>query len=116
MALDDGRLADDRNRFDDVRIECSLREEIDRSELRRLALEDLDERRADDLSLQLRIGDARQTIHEEARRVHEHERQLQPLESFSHLRRFVQPQHAVVDENAGELLADRAVKDQRGDG
>ena len=49
------------------------------------------------------------------RRVDEHERQLQPLESLADLRGLVEPQHAVVDEDARQLVADRAVDDQRGD-
>ena len=51
MALDHRRLADDRHRLDDVGIQRALRQEIDLPELRRLGLEDVDERRADDLAL-----------------------------------------------------------------
>ena len=43
------------------------------------------------------------------------ERQLQPLEALANLRRLVEPQHAVVDEDARQLIADRAVNEQRGD-
>ena len=43
MALDHRRLADDRDRFDHVRIERALREEVDLPELRRLRLEHVDE-------------------------------------------------------------------------
>ena len=50
------------------------------------------------------------------RRVDEDQRQLQPLEPLPNLRRLVEPQHAVVDEDAGQLIADRAVKDERRDG
>ena len=50
------------------------------------------------------------------RRVDEDERQLQPLEPLADLRRFVEPQHAVVDEDARQPIADRAVDEQRGDG
>ncbi len=38
---------------------------------------------------------------------------MKPLESLADLRRFVEPQHAVVDEDAGQLVADRAVNDER---
>ena len=59
----------------------------------------------------LRIGDAGQPVEEQRRGVDEDQRQLQPLEALADLRRFVQPQHAVVDEDAGQLVADRAVND-----
>ncbi len=81
----------------------------------RLLLEDVDERRADDLPLLLGIDHARQPIEKQRRRIDEHQRQLQPLESLSNLRRFVVPQDAVVHEDARQPVADRAVKDHRGD-
>ena len=84
-------------------------------ELRRLRLEHVDERRADDLALLLRIGDAGEPIEEQRRRVDEDQRQLQPLEALADLRRLVEPQHAVVDEDARQLIADRAVNEQRRD-
>ena len=47
----------------------------------RLVLEHVDERRADDLALRLRIGDAGEPIEEQPRGVDADERQLQPLEA-----------------------------------
>jgi hypothetical protein len=42
---------------------------------------------------------------------------VQPAaEASLDLRRLVQPQHAVVDEDAGQALADGAVNQHRGDG
>ena len=63
----------------------------------------------------LRVGHAGQPVEKQLRRVHEHERQLQPLVALANLRRFVQAQHAVVDEDAGQLVADRAMDDERRD-
>ena len=77
--------------------------------------EDVDERRADDLALLLGIGDAGQAVEEQPRGVDEHERQLQPLEPPPNLCRFVEPQHAVVDEDAGQPVADGAMDQQRRD-
>ena len=51
----------------------------------------------------LGIGDAGEPLEEQLRRVDEHERQLQPLEALADLRRLVEPQHAVVDEDARQL-------------
>ena len=62
----------------------------------------------------LGIDDARQPIQKERRGVDEDERQLQPLVTRADLRRFVQAQDAVVHEDAGQLVADRAVNDERG--
>ena len=81
-------------------------------ELACFRFEDVDERRADDLALLLRIGDPVQPLQKQIRRVDEPEGQVQPLEPFPDLRGFVQPQHAVVDENARELVADRPMDDQ----
>ena len=61
------------------------------------------------------IGDAGEPIEKQLRRVDEHQRQLQPLEALADLRRLVEPQHAVVDEDARQLVADRAVDDERRD-
>ena len=115
MALDHVRRADHRHALDHVRIQRALRQEVERSELRGFRLEHVDERRADDLALLLRIGDAGQPIEKQLRGVGEHERQLQPLEPRLDLRRFVLAHHAVVDEDARQAIADRAVNDHRRD-
>ena len=59
----DGPSTDDR--LDDVRIQRALREEVEAAQLARLRLEDVDERRADDLALLLGVGDAGQALEEE---------------------------------------------------
>ena len=66
-------------------------------------LEDIDERRADDLALLFRISHARETIEEQSRRVGKDQRQLQALEPRLDLIRLVEAHHPVVDEDAGEL-------------
>ena len=76
MALDQRRLPDDRHRLDHVRIERALREKIDLAELGRFRLEHVDEGRADDLALLLRIDDARQPVEKQRRRIDEDQRQL----------------------------------------
>src|SRR4029453_16309039 len=115
MTLDQRRLSNDRYRFDHVWIERSLRQELDVAQLGGFGFEHIDERGADDLALGLRVGDVRQALEEQLRGVREDERQLQALESLANLRRLVQPQHAVVDEDARQLVADGAMNEQRGD-
>ena len=78
VALDHVGRTDDRHALDDVRVQGALREEIKRAECLRFALEHVDERRADRLALGFRIGDAREALEEERRRVDEDERQAQP--------------------------------------
>jgi hypothetical protein len=51
------------------------------------------------------------------RRVHEDDLQVQPLgEALAHLLRLLLAEQAVVDEDAGEAVADRALHDERRDG
>ena len=55
-------------------------------------------------------------VEEQVRRVGEHERQLQTLEAALDLLPFVLPHDAVVDEDAGQAFADRAMNEQCGNG
>ena len=62
------------------------------------------------------IGDARQAVEKQRpTRRRTPAAAAEPLEPLADLRRFVEPQHAVVDEDAGQLVADRAVEDHRRD-
>ena len=115
VALDQRRLPHDGHRFDDVGVQRALRQKIDLAEFCRLLLEDVDERRADNLPLLLRIDDPSQAIEETRRRIDEHKRQVEPFEPLANLIGFVEPQNAVVDENARQLLTDRAMDEQSRD-
>ena len=86
------------------------------AELRGFRLEDIDERRADDLALALGVGDAGQAVEEQPHGVDEHERQLQPLEPPPNLLGLVEAHDAVVDEDAGQPIADGAMDEERRDG
>jgi hypothetical protein len=94
----------------------SLTQEIEASQLYRPPLEDVDERRADDLPLLLRVGHARQSLEEQVRGVDEIKRQVHLLgEPRTNLAGFVIPEQSVVDEDTGESIPDRAMNQQRGD-
>ena len=81
-----------------------------------LGLEDLDELAADDLALGLGVGHALQVAEELVAGIDmDHLRVQAAGEHLHHHRAFVQAQQAVVDEHAGELVADRAVDQRRGD-
>ncbi len=114
MALDDDGRSEYGGRFDDVGIERPLAQEVKPPELLRALLEDIDEGGADDLPLRLRIGDAGQPLEEEVRGVHEIERELHLLrEAGADLAGLLVPQQAVVHEDAGEAIADRAMHEER---
>src|SRR2546426_5804213 len=115
VTLDARRLSDNRNRFDDVRIQRPLSEKIDPTEVRRLLLEHVDERRTDDFALLFGIDDAGEPIEKQLRCIDEHEWKLQSLEALPYLTRFVESQDAVVDEDTRQLIADGATNEQRRD-
>ena len=84
--------------------------------LLRLRLERLDEEPADGLPLRLRVGDAVERGEERLARIHMHERDVVVAAEERHdLLRLVQPHQPVVDEDAGELVADRLVDQHRRD-
>ena len=90
-------------------------EEIESPELRRLALEDLDERGADDLALLFRIVDPGQSGEEQVGRRRRRPAAAAALEARLDLLRLVLPHHAVVDEDARQPVADRPMDQQRRD-
>ena len=105
-------------RLDHVGVERPLHEEADVAQPPRLLLEDADELLADDLPLAPR--DPRRPSSRERNRscacdVDERDVEV-PGERLDHLLGLVLAQQAVVDEDARELVADRLVHEQRGDG
>ena len=110
------RPAGERHALDHVGIERALRQKFGAADLLRLGLEHVDEQLADDLALGLRIADARERGEEMIGGVDVHQRNVVvAAEQLDDLLGFVEPQQAVVDEHAGELLADRLVDQHRGD-
>jgi hypothetical protein len=91
-----------------------LHEEARVADLRRLLLEDADELGADDLALALGLGDAVQLVEEARLGVDGDERDLEGVaEGGDDLLALVLAHQPVVDEDAGELVADGAVHEQR---
>ena len=67
-------------------------------------------------ALRLGVGDALEAVQEQRLRVHVHQRDVVVIaEHGLHLFALVHPQQAVVDEHAGQLVADRLVDQHRGD-
>ncbi len=113
MALDGGCVGA-AARLDDVAVEGALHEELLVPQLGRLGVERVDELGADDLALLLRVGDAGELRQELLLRAHVHERHVEVMaEGLLHLLALVHAQHAVVDEHAGEAVADGPVHQQR---
>ena len=112
----DRRPAGERHALDHVGIERALRQELGAAELLRFRLEHVDEQLADGLALLLGIGDAGERVEEHRLGVDVHQRNVVvAAEQRHHLLGLGEPHQAVVDEHAGELLADRLVDQHRGD-
>ena len=85
--------------------------------LARDLLEDADELLADRAPLPLGVGDPGQLREEPVLRLHVDERNAEvAAEGLLHLLGLPLPVQPVVDEDARELIADRAVDEERGDG
>ena len=112
----DRRAAERRDALDHVGVERPLGEEIGAADLLRLGLEDVDEEPADDLPLRLGILDAGERGEKGLARVGMDERNVVvAAEKLDHLLGLAEAQEPVVDEDAGELLADRLVDEDGGD-
>ena len=116
VALDHLRgAAAGRDALDHVRVERALGQERRALELRRLAVEDVDEEPPDGLALVLRVGDPGQGAQEKLSRINVDQRDVVVIpEEGDDLVGLVQPHQAGVDEDAGELLADGLVNQHRG--
>ena len=103
-------------RLDDVGVQRALDEELRVADLGRLLLEDADELGADDLALGLGLGDAGAAFQEAVLGVDGDERDLVLVaEGLDDLLALVLSHQPVVDEDAGELVADGLVDEQRRD-
>jgi hypothetical protein len=82
----------------------------------RLGIEHVDEEAADGLALHFGVGDAFEFAEENLRRINVHQRDVVVVpEQVDDGLGFVEPQHAVVDEHAGELVADGLMDQHCGD-
>jgi hypothetical protein len=117
MALDGVRLPGFRSGgFDHVGVDRSLRQPAGVAELAGLGLENLDKLAADDLAFLLGIDNSLQVAHELRRRVDVHHLDAEIAgKGVHHLFGFVEAQQAVIDEDAGQLFADRALNQRRSD-
>src|SRR3546814_8315401 len=118
VALDGDRgSAGEANALDHVRIERALGQEIGAADLARFLLEHVDKRLADELALGLGIADAGEAGEEQSLGVHMDERDVVMVaEEADDLLGLAEAHQAVIDEDAGELIADRLVDQHRRDG
>ena len=109
-----GGLRFGRGGLDDVRVERALGQEVDPAELGGLLLEDPDELVADDLALLLRVLDAGQPGQEALARVdHDQLHAEVALEGDAEQLRLLLAHQPVVDVDAGQPIADRAMDERR---
>ena len=110
------RSAGERHALDHVGIERALRQKFRAADLFRFALEHIDEELADGLALLLRVADAGERAEEQVAGLDVHQRNVVgAAKQRDDLLGFGEPQQAVVDEHAGELIADRFVDQHRRD-
>src|SRR5271157_150230 len=114
MTLDSRGWTLHRDRLDDVGIKSTLYQIMDAAEVPRFLFEDADELLPNDLALLLRVGDAGEPIEEPRRPIHRPniEAHLVP-EHRGDLLKLVLAQQAIVDEDAGEAIADGATDQGR---
>src|SRR5215208_3744900 len=104
------------NALDHVRVERALSQEGGTTRLARLLLEDLDEQPADGLALLLRVNDTGKLAQKHLAGIHMDEGDVVGFaEEPDDLLRLALPHQAVIDEDAGELLADRLMDQHGGD-
>ena len=101
--------------FDDVGVDRALSKPLRGGKLRSFFLEDFHEHAADDLALLFGIGHAGEFAHEAVDGIDDDELEAHVLfEGFANLFAFVLAKQTVVDEDAGELLADGTVNERCG--
>src|SRR3990167_3656475 len=102
------------SRLDHVRVDGALGEELDVVQLAGFGIEHVDKGTTDDLALLLRVRFAGQVIEELLLGVGADHFDAHVLgEHGHHLLAFMQAQQAVVDEYAGQLIADGLVQQRR---
>ena len=109
VAFDDG--AGDRERLNAVGVDSSLGEPFHIFYFMGFFVEDIDEALADNLAFAFRLGDAGEFGEEFFACIDADYVQTQALIVAQHVFELVFAKHTVVDENAGEIVADSAVEE-----
>ena len=114
MRLDRGRRALEADALDHIGIERALRKKIRAANFPRLLLEHIDKGGADDLALLFRIADARKARKKKILRLAVHQMNIVVIaEQAHHLLRLAFAHQAGIDEDAGQLRADRLMQQHR---
>ena len=113
----DRRTARERHALDHIRIERSLSQKVGAAELARLLVEDVDEQTADGLAFLFRVFNPIKCAQETVARVDMDQRNVVgAAEHRNHLIRLVHAHQTVINEDAGELIANRLVNEDCGNG
>ena len=111
----DRRTAGEGDALDHIGVERALGEIFRAFDLTRIALEHVDEELADDLALGLRVGNPFELAQKQILLLGVNELHVVVVaEHGDHFLALVEAKKAVVDENAGQLVADRLVKEDGG--
>ena len=114
VALDD--FARDVEAFDAVGVDGALRQPFGIGDFAGLGVEHVHEALADNLALALRLGHAGEFGEELLGSVHADNVEAEALVVAHHVAELVLAQHAVVNEDTGEAVADGAVEEHGGHG
>ncbi len=97
--------------FDHVGVERPLRQKLDVAELVRLLVEHVDKSGADPLALFFGVGDAGELRQKQLAGIAMNQRDIvMPAKQLDDLLGLAGTQHAGIDKDAGQLVADRLVQ------
>ncbi|OIQ75598.1 hypothetical protein GALL_427340 [mine drainage metagenome] len=112
----DRRPARKADRFDHVGVKRALGKEFCPLDAARVFLEHVDEQATDDFALGLGVGNPLKLAKEQIRFVGMDQRDVVVVAEHRHdLLRLVQPQQTMIDEDAGQLIANRLMDQDRRD-
>src|SRR5690349_7981243 len=107
----------ERHAFDHVGIRRALRQKLRAADFLGFGLEHIDEQFADGLALLLGVFDAMERFEKSVLRLNMNERNIVGIAEQRHdALALAEAKKPVIDEDAGELLADRLMDQHRGDG
>ena len=103
-------LASDIERFDAVRIDCTLGKPLGIGDLLSLGIEDLNKVAADDFALLLRVSNALEIREEALTSVYADDIEAQALVVTHDIVELVFTEHTMVDKDTGETVANSTIE------
>ena len=115
VALDGSGRSLERDAFNDVRVQSTLGQILDRTQFSRFLFKDMDKFPADDLPLFFRIRHTFQTIQEMFRTIHQVQiNAVITLKHLHHFSGFPFSQKTIVHQNTRQIIPNGFMKEHRG--